>query len=161
MVYDTIEYYAFYDRPELLLVLDFSKAFDTIEWQFISEVLKLFEFGDFLIKMIKLCQFNSTSRVEQNGYLSAPIVLERGCRQGDPLSPYVFVMCAEILSHVIREKGDIQGIVVHGEECGIFTLSLRHRRGGAGLVDLTPCEILRDRGDINRILPPLSKNTSS
>ena len=96
MVYDTIEYYASYDRPGLLLVLDFSKAVDTIEWQFISEVLKLFEFGDFLIKMIQLCQSNSTSRVEQNGYLSAPIVLERGCRQGDPLSPSVFVMCAEI-----------------------------------------------------------------
>ena len=46
------------------------------------------------------------------------------------------------------------------EKCGIFTLALRHRRGGAGLVDLTPCEILRDLGDINRILPPLSKDTS-
>ena len=76
----------------------------------------IFKFGDTFIDMIKLCQYNSTSKVEQNGYLSSPFILKRGCRQGDPLSPYVFVMCAEILSHVIREKGDIRGIVVHGEE---------------------------------------------
>ena len=116
MVYDTIQYCASQNSPGLLIVLDFSKAFDTIEWEFISEALELFKFGKTFINMIKLCQLNSTSRVEQNGYLSDPITLERGCRQGDPLSPYVFVICAEILSHVIREKGDIRGIVVHGEE---------------------------------------------
>ena len=66
--------------------------------------------------MIKLFQKNSTSRVEQNGHLSDSIVLSRSCRQGDPLSPYVFVLCAEILSHVIRECGDIKGIKVHGVE---------------------------------------------
>ena len=116
MVYYTIEYCASYDRPGLLIVLDLLKAFDTIEWKFILEVLERFQFGNIFIDMIKLCQFNSTSRVEQNGYLSTPIILKRGCRQGDTLSPYAFVMCAEILSHVIREKGDIRGIVVHGEE---------------------------------------------
>ena len=66
--------------------------------------------------MIRLCQVNSTSRVEQNGFLSNPIELQRGCRQGDPILPYVFVLCAEILSHVVREKGDIRGIVLHGRE---------------------------------------------
>ena len=116
MVYDTIEYCASHDEPGLLLILDFSKAFDTIEWPFISEVLKLFQFGDSFINMIRLCQVNSSSRVAQNGFLSNPIVLERGCRQGDPLSPYVFVLCAEILSHVVRERPDIRGIVLHGRE---------------------------------------------
>ena len=116
MVYDTIEYCASHDEPGLLLILDFLKAFDTIEWPFIAEVLRLFQFGDNFINMISLCQVNSTSRVEQNGFLSNPIELERGCRQGDPLSPYVFVLCAEILSHVVREKSDIRGIVLHGRE---------------------------------------------
>ena len=116
MVYDTIEYCESHDEPGLLLILDFSKAFDTIEWPFISEVLRLFEFGDNFANMIRLCQTNSTSRVEQNGFLSDPIELERGCRQGDPISPYVFVLCAEILSHVVRENGDIRGIVLHGRE---------------------------------------------
>ena len=66
--------------------------------------------------MIHLFQPNSTSRVEQNGHLSEQINLARGCRQGDPLSPYVFVLCAEILSQVLREFGGIKGIEVHGEE---------------------------------------------
>ena len=79
-------------------------------------MLQLFNFVDSFTKMVKLCQLNSTSRVEQNGYLSTPIVLGRGCRQGDPISPYVFVLCWEILSHVIREKRDILGIEVPGEE---------------------------------------------
>ena len=78
------------------------KAFDTIEWPFIEEVFKIFNVGENFINMIKLVQKNSTSRVEQNGHLSDYITLERGCRQGDPLSSYVFVLCAETLSHVIR-----------------------------------------------------------
>ena len=116
MVYDTIDYCSSHNKKGLLLILDFSKAFDTIEWQFIADVLNLFNFGKSFAKMVQLCQLNSTSRIEQNGYLSTPIALGRGCRQGDPLSPYVFVLCAEILSHIIREKRDIRGIEIHGEE---------------------------------------------
>ena len=119
MVFDTIEYCDSHDTPGLLLVLDFSKAFDTIEWKFIKESLELFNFGNNFIEMIKLCQYNSTSKVEQNGFLSSPIILERGCRQGDPLSPYIFVICAEVLSHVIREMDVIRGIEVHGEEAKV------------------------------------------
>ena len=116
MVYDTIEYCQSFNKKGLLMILDFSKAFDTIEWSFISEVLEILNFGETFSQTIKLCQTKSTSKVEQNGYLSSITELQRGCRQGDPLSPYVFVLCADILSHVIRESGDIRGIVVHKEE---------------------------------------------
>ena len=116
MVYDTIEYCEATNTKGLLIILDFSKAFDTIEWGFINDVLHLFNFGEKFSQMIHLFQKNSTSKVEQNGHLSEEITLARGCRQGDPLSPYVFVLCAEILSQVIREFGGIKGIRVHGEE---------------------------------------------
>ena len=118
MFYDTIEYCESTNTKGLLIIiliiLDFSKAFDTIEWAFIEDLLKLFNFGDNFSNMIHLFQHNSTSRVEQNGHLSEQITLARGCRQGDPLSPYVFVLCAEILSQVLREFGGIKGIEVHG-----------------------------------------------
>ena len=109
-MYDTIDYCEAEQQMGLLLILDFSKAFDTIEWSFIKEVLQIFNFGDNFASMIQLFQKNSTSRVEQNGHLSDSIALVRGCRQGDPLSLYVFVLCAEILSHVIRECDDLKGI---------------------------------------------------
>ena len=76
----------------------------------------MFGYGDKFITMMKLLHNESTSVVENNGNFSNNIPLSRGCRQGDPISPYIFVLCAEILSHCIRECGDIKGIEVNGTE---------------------------------------------
>ena len=89
------------DIPGMLVIIDYAKAFDTIKWDFITHCLKNFGYGSFIIKTIKLLQHNSYSRVEQNGHLSEKIHLSRGHRQGDPISPYLFVICAELLSHVM------------------------------------------------------------
>ena len=97
MIYDTINYCEEENKKGLLIILDFFKAFDTIEWPFIEDVFKIFYFGEDFINMIKLFQKNSTSRVEQNGHLSEPIVLARGCRQGDPLSPCLCTLCGDIV----------------------------------------------------------------
>ena len=59
---------------------------------------------------------DSFSRVEQNGLLFDKILLSMGCRQGDLISPYIFVVCAEVLSHVLRECTDVNGIQVHNTE---------------------------------------------
>ena len=102
-------------------MVDYAKAFDTLEWTFIDQCLKLFNFGDALIKWIQILRSNSISKVEQNGHFTQTIDLSRGCRQGDPISPYIFVLCAEILSHVIREKTDIKGIKVFDTEVKLST----------------------------------------
>ena len=116
LIYDTIVYTEAEEIPGLLIIVDYAKAFDTIEWNFIDEVFKIFGFGPIFTKWVKLLRNNSRSKIEQNGFFSENISLSRGCRQGDPISPYVFVLCAEILSHVIREKKDINGIVVYDKE---------------------------------------------
>ena len=116
LLFDIINYAEIEQIPGLLIIVDYAKAFDTIEWNFINKSLKLFNFGTELIKWIALLRENSFSRVEQNGNFSENIVLSRGCRQGDPISPYLFVLCAEILSHVIREYPDIKGIETYGVE---------------------------------------------
>lgn len=52
----------------------------------------------------------------QNGIISEYFYPERGCRQGDPISPYLFLLCAEILGILIRNEKDIKGIIIDGEE---------------------------------------------
>ena len=102
--------------PGLLIIVDYAKPFDTIEWNFITGCLKLFNFGPEIIKWISLLCEKSFSRVEQNGNFSDIIQLSRGYRQGYPISPYLFVLCAEILSHVICENPMIKGITTYGVE---------------------------------------------
>ena len=116
LLYDTINHCEMEEQEGLLIVLNFAKAFDTIEWSYIYTCMNMFGYGDGFITMVKLLHNESTSVVENNGHYSKNIPLSRGCLQGDPISPYIFVLCAEILSHCIRECGDIKGIEVNGTE---------------------------------------------
>ena len=115
-VFNLINHCESFNIPGMILILDFAKAFDTIEWSFINKVFEFLNFGNKFCSALKLLQTDSFSRVEQNGLLSDKILLSRGCRQGDPISPYIFVVCAEVLSHVLRECTDVKGIQVHDTE---------------------------------------------
>lgn len=102
--------------PGLLLLVDFEKAFDTVEWNFISKTLEYFNFGPSVKKWINLFYTEPQSCVIQNGHISEFFQLERGCRQGDPISPYIFIMCAEILGNLIRSSSKIKGISINNNE---------------------------------------------
>ena len=116
LLLDTINYCETFNKPGLIVVVDYAKAFDTIEWSFIDFCLELFGFGDNIRSWVNILQKKSFSMVEQNGHYSEKIELSRGCRQGDPISPYLFVICAEVLSHVLRECSDVKGIDIEGIE---------------------------------------------
>ena len=80
------------------------------------KVLKYFNFGPSVIKWINLFQNGSESCIIQNGFISDFFKLKRGCRQGDPISPYIFILCAEILGKMIRSNDKIKGIKINTKE---------------------------------------------
>ena len=96
--------------------VDFEKALDSISWKFINHTLTFLNFGDSIKRWINVFYNDIKSCVIQNGFLSDPFNVRRGCRQVDPLSPYIFLLCAEILSRQFKANKDIKGIEIAGTE---------------------------------------------
>ena len=102
--------------PGILLLLDFQKAFDTLEWSFIQKTLNLLNFGDGVKRWISTFYNNSESSVMNNSFCTNNFKLSRGVRQGCPLSPYLFILAAEVLATKIRQEKSIKGINIFGNE---------------------------------------------
>ena len=64
--------------------------------------------------------------VIQSGFLSASINIERGCRQGDPIVPYLFILCAQILCYMIIQNKKIRGINFNNTEIKISICRRHH-----------------------------------
>lgn len=116
LIYDLMNYTEQNNIPGLLLLIDFEKAFDSLSWSFIFKAMKYLNFGESVIGWIEAFYKNISSAVIQCGHLSTFFSIGRGCRQGDPLSPYLFILCAEFLSSVIRQNKKIKGIFVKDTE---------------------------------------------
>ena len=78
--------------------------------------MKFFKFGDSIKNWIQIFYSNIKSCVTVNGQISKWFRICRGCRQGDPLSPYLFILCAEILALMIRKNQNIKGIKIRDTE---------------------------------------------
>jgi hypothetical protein len=90
----------------VLLKLDITKAFDTVDWALLLEVLRKIGFGERVLTVICALLSTATTRVLLNGTPGARIANRRGLRQGDPLSPQLFVLIMEILHLMIQKAAD-------------------------------------------------------
>ena len=118
-IFDIMDFSVSENIPSLLLFSDFQKALDSVEWNFLFESLKMFNFGENFLRWVKTLYNNIQSCVMNNGTFSNFFTLERGVRQGDPLSPYLFTIVVETLAIAIRQNEFIKYYFQNESECFI------------------------------------------
>lgn len=100
------------------LKLDMSKAYNRMEWVFLEVVLKRLGFSDQWIRTVLQCVTTARYAFLINGKPCGSLSPTRGLRQGDPLSPYLFLLCAKVFTALLDKKVDeglLQGIKVCDE----------------------------------------------
>ena len=107
-----MEYMEDNNKPGLLILVDFEKAFDNVNWEYLDKVLEYFNLGDYIRNWIKILYTKCESCVINNGWVSNRFPIEKGVRQGCPLSAILFTLCVEILANYIRKNENIKGIKI-------------------------------------------------
>ncbi|KAB2616581.1 hypothetical protein D8674_023169 [Pyrus ussuriensis x Pyrus communis] len=105
------------NKFEMGIKLDMQKAYDRVEWDFLDAVMERMGFCNRWRSLISGCLSSVQFAVLLNGQAGAPFVPSRGIRQGDPLSPYLFILVGEVLSKMIQgavDQGRLEGVKMGG-----------------------------------------------
>jgi len=90
-------------RRGLCLKVDFEKAYDSVRWEFLYDMLQKLGFHNRWIMWVKGCLKSATVLVLVNGSPTDEFIPSRGLRQGDPLAPFLFIVVAEDLAGLVRQ----------------------------------------------------------
>ncbi|KAL0454000.1 UNVERIFIED_CONTAM: LINE-1 reverse transcriptase [Sesamum latifolium] len=104
--------------PHCALKVDLRKAYDTVEWDFLLATLKLFGFPAVFIDWIEECITSAHFSMYLNGDIHGYFAGARGLRQGDPMSPYLFVLVMEVLQMIIQQFIDQDEGFTYHWKCG-------------------------------------------
>lgn len=109
-------------QKDFILSIDLHKAFDSIDWEYLSDILKRWGFGQYFLNLINTLYSNPTAQVRLMGRYSASFPIKRGTRQGCPLSPLLFAIAIETLAIGIRSNPDIKGVACGDREhkCALY-----------------------------------------
>ena len=105
--------------------LDFQKAYDRLEWDFLIIVLKVFGFSAKFTSLIHQCLSIVQFSILLNGGQCPSFIPSQGIRQGDPISPYLFILGSEVLCRLINREislGQLSAVKVSGNAPSISKL---------------------------------------
>lgn len=97
-------------KDSLPIKLDLSKAYDRLEWGFLKEALLAYGFHQEWVQMITKLVTSLSYRYKINGLTNSKIIPQRGLRQGDPLSPYLFILAVDDVLSSTLSKAQSQGL---------------------------------------------------
>ena len=115
-IQDIIDYADKFNVEGAILFLDFSKAFDSLEWEFRYLSLEKFGFQKSIIKWLRTLYSNIKGCILNNGWISSPFKINRGLLLVCPLSALIFVIAVEILACRIRQDKNLKGIQIKFDE---------------------------------------------
>jgi len=114
------------DRVKGVIVkVDYEKAYDSVEWNFLEYMMRRLGFVNKWINWISMCLKSTTVSILVNGSPTKEFKPKRGLRQGDPLAPFLFLIMAEGLASLVREAiriGVLEGIKVGEKEVEVTLL---------------------------------------
>ncbi|KAL4560754.1 hypothetical protein LXL04_032908 [Taraxacum kok-saghyz] len=94
-------------KKMFLFKVDFEKAFDCVNWNYLESVICQMNFGPKSISWIRGCLSSSRASVLINGSATKEFSITKGVRQGDPLSPFLFILAMESLNAVMESAGQL------------------------------------------------------
>ncbi|CAA7020367.1 unnamed protein product [Microthlaspi erraticum] len=100
-------------EPRGMLKVDLRKAFDSVRWDFVLATLKAIGIPNSFVNWINQCLSSATFIVSVNGNSGGFFESKKGLRQGDPLSPYLFVLAMEVFSKLLQSRFDAGYIHYH------------------------------------------------
>jgi hypothetical protein len=115
VVNEVIDYAKKFHKECLIFKVDFEKAYDSVDWDFLDYMLRRFGFGEKWRGWMKVCVCSGNMSILVNGSPTEEICIKRGLKQGDPLAPLLFLIVAEGLGALMRmavERGRFQPFLV-------------------------------------------------
>ena len=110
LIADIIEINDVINKEGFLVTMDIEKAFDSLDHNFVISVLKKLGFRNSFVSWIETLISKLESCVINGGNTTQYFNLERGARQGDPILAYIFILAWEVLSFLVRNNNEINGL---------------------------------------------------
>ena len=110
--HDICEYIENNNNSGIILLFDFDKVFDSVEWPYLISVLKKFNFQEQFIRCIEVLYSTPKICIKNNGHLFNYFNIQRGIRQGCLVSTLLFILIIEILTHQLQNSKSLHGVSV-------------------------------------------------